>query len=74
MDTDTAVVAGLMALLFSIPALIAAWSDRRRPYAGTLLLFTGCALIVWAQRSAPEGYRLDQLPDVVYGVIGALLR
>lgn len=70
---ETALVYGLLLVILSVPALISAWSDRRRPYVGTLLLFAGCALAVWAWRVTPGGFAVSDLPDVIYGFIGDVM-
>lgn len=73
MDSDTALVSGMLLVVLSIPALLSAWSDKRLPVIGTLLLFIGCALAVWAWRMKPGGYSLDQMPELIYGTIARVL-
>ncbi|EBA10353.1 hypothetical protein [Sagittula stellata] len=73
LDPKTALVMGMLLVVLSLPALISAWTDRRAPVVGTILLFGGCALGTWAWRAQEGGFRLDQIPDIVYGVIGQVI-
>ncbi|AUC54068.1 MAG: hypothetical protein ACU0CC_23225 [Sagittula sp.] len=73
LDPKTALVMGMLLVVLALPALISAWADRRKPFAGTILLFAGCALGTWAWRRQEGGFRLDEVPDILYGVIGQMI-
>lgn len=73
MEPDTSLVSGIMLMILSIPALLAAWADRRVPVIGLLLVLGGIGLVVYGHTSQPGGYRLRDVPDVFFGVIGRML-
>lgn len=74
MDTDLILVLGLVVVFFAIPALVSAYSDGRRLRAPTAALLIGVGLMVFAYVVHPGGYRLEQMPDVFFGVIGRYFR
>ena len=73
MDTDLIFVVGLVLAPFPIPSIVSAWSERRVPRTAAIVVVVGCAMIVWALTQKPGGYRLEQVPDVIVGVIGRLI-
>ncbi len=72
MDADTALVIGLALAVLSIPAIVAALSDGRTPRVATVAIMIAGGLMVYAINSKEGGYRIRDLPKVVYGVIGDL--
>ncbi|NDV98402.1 MULTISPECIES: hypothetical protein [unclassified Salipiger] len=74
MTPDQFLVLGLLLAGFGLPFLVAAWAERRRPWAGALLLALGIGFVLRAQVSRPGGYGLAEIEDAIYGVIGALIR
>ena len=73
MDTDLALVLGLIIGGFSIPSIMSAFSDRRAPRASMVTILIAGALIVYAMITKPGGYRLEQFPDVFFGVISRFM-
>ncbi len=73
MTPDALLVTGLALALFGLPALVAAWSDRRRPRTALVLLAGASLCIALAEIRNPGGYALSDMPETVYGVIGDLL-
>ncbi|WP_418594858.1 hypothetical protein [Ponticoccus sp. (in: a-proteobacteria)] len=73
MDNDVALVTGLGLMVLSLPSIIAAWSDRRAPRTGVVALLAGAGLVLWAALRRPGGFRLTEMPEVLYGVIARLL-
>lgn len=69
MDTDLALVIGLIVAAFSIPSILSAISDRRAPRASAITVLIAGGLIVLAIQGKPGGYQLQQLPDVFLNVI-----
>lgn len=70
MDTDLALVIGLIVGVFSIPSVFSALSEGRAPRVAAIALIVGGGLVVWAVSQKPSGYRVDEIPDVIVKVIG----
>ena len=73
MDPDTSLVVGMALVALSIPAIMSALSDRRAPRAAAVTLVIAGGLVVYAVNAKPGGYRLQDVPDVLYSVIGDML-
>lgn len=69
MDTDLALVLGLVLLLFAVPSMMSAFSDRRAPRASALTLLIAAGLIGYALLRHPGGYAMADIPDVFFGVV-----
>lgn len=74
MNSDLMLVIGLIVGVLSIPALLNAWTESRAPRAGAIMVMIAIGLIMAAYATKPAGYRVEDLPDVFFGVIGRLLR
>lgn len=70
MDTDLALILGLVILGFSIPSVLSAMSERRPPRASALTILIGFGLLFYAMTTHPGGYQIDQVPDVFFSVLG----
>lgn len=68
MDTDLALVIGLVIAALSVPSILSAVADRRAPRASAITVLIAGGLIVFAIQGKPGGYRLTDLPDVVVSV------
>ncbi|MEY8840645.1 hypothetical protein AB9K41_16615 [Cribrihabitans sp. XS_ASV171] len=73
MDSHFLLILGLVIGLLSIPAIISAYSDGRRPIAAILVLLISAGLVTLAARMRPGGYRLAEIPDVFYTVVARFL-
>ena len=73
MDMDRLLMLGLGLIGLSLPAILSAWSESRAPRVGAVTLVAGAAVSLHAMTHKPGGYRLADLPDVFYSVIGGLL-
>ncbi|MQY42474.1 hypothetical protein GG681_07450 [Epibacterium sp. SM1969] len=73
MDPDLCLVVGLALGLLSVPALLSAISDSRAPRSGGLTLLAAAGLVAYAVMQKPGGYSLEEIPDVVLGVIGSFV-
>ncbi|MEQ6202020.1 hypothetical protein ABMC88_03100 [Sulfitobacter sp. HNIBRBA2951] len=73
MDTDLALVIGLIVAAFSIPSILSAISDRRAPRASAITVLIAGGLIVFAIQGKPGGYQLAQIPDVFVNVIARFM-
>lgn len=69
MDTDLALVVGIVIAAFSIPSILSALSDKRAPRASAITILIAGGLIVFAVQGKPGGYQLEQIPDVFVNVI-----
>ena len=69
MDSDLALVIGLVLAALTVPSILSALSDRRAPRASAITVLIAGGLIVFAIQDKPGGYRLEQLPDVFISVI-----
>ncbi|RBI77539.1 hypothetical protein DQW77_00625 [Roseovarius sp. TE539] len=74
MDTDLALVIGLVIAVFSVPAALSALSDGRAPRVAAFAMIAGGALVVWALTQSPGGYRIADIPDVFVRVVASFLR
>ena len=74
MDTDLILVIGMALCVLALPPLLSAFSESRAPRAGAIMVLIGGVLIVVALTQNPSGYTFAQLPDVVTGVVGRLLK
>ena len=73
MDPDTSLVVALALSVLAIPAMVSAYADGRSPRVSAIVLVLAGGLAVYAFNQKPGGYQLQQIPDVVYDVIGRLI-
>mgnify|MGYP001813842091 CR=1 FL=1 len=73
MEPDVMLVSGMGLIVLSLPAMLSAWADGRAPRVGALVFLGGGGLVLWALRAKEGGYRLSEIPDVFYGVVGQTL-
>jgi len=73
MDSDLALILGVIVGGFSIPSIVSSLSDRRAPRVAMIMLLVAGALILYAMVTKPGGYSIDQLPDVFFGVISRFM-
>jgi len=70
MDTDLALILGIVLGALSVPSILSAISETRPPRVSSFLLLAGVGLIAYAMMSHPGGYRLEQIPEVFFTVLG----
>jgi hypothetical protein len=73
MDTDLILVIGIAVCVLSIPALLSAFAESRPPRYGAIMLLIGGVLLVTALTQKPSGYTFDEVPDVIFRVIGRFI-
>ncbi|PRZ46913.1 hypothetical protein [Tritonibacter scottomollicae] len=73
MDADAVLVIGLVLAWLGVPAAVSAYAHRRSPVMAVALLLSGGGCVAWAALTHPDGYRLTDVPDVFFRVIGQLL-
>lgn len=64
MNYDVALVVGSIISVFSVPAMVSAFSDGRVPRAAALVILIGGGMVAWSLTGKPGGYTLDQIPEV----------
>ncbi|SEO75420.1 hypothetical protein SAMN04490248_11167 [Salinihabitans flavidus] len=74
MNTDTALTIGLLIGVFSIPAMLSAYSEDRAPRYSMAAFILAAATIAWAVTQKPGGYELADVPNVVIEVIARMIR
>ena len=73
MDTELALVIGLVCGAMSIPAILAAWADGRLPKAAALVFAFSVAAVYWAVQNHPGPLPLSEIPHVFVRVLARFL-
>lgn len=73
MDADIALVIGMIVGVFAIPSILSALTDGRVPRASAVTIMIAGGLIVYAIRTHPGGYQLEQVPDVFVRVVAQFI-
>lgn len=69
MDTDLVLTIGIVLAALSVPVLLAAWAESTAPRIGAVLVIAAIGMIATAVITRPGGYSLNEVPDVMLGVI-----
>jgi hypothetical protein len=70
MDTDLMLVIGIAVCVMAIPTLLSAYSESRPPRFGAIMVLIGGVLLATALTQKPSGYTFDEIPGVIFKVIG----
>ncbi len=70
MDTDLILVVGIVLIVLSLPALLAAYSESRAPRIGGILLLIGAILVVAALTRHVPHYTFADIPRAFARVVG----
>ncbi|MFG6624589.1 hypothetical protein [Sulfitobacter sp. 1A12056] len=73
MDSDLAMVVGIVLTVLSIPSILSAVTDRRSPRASAITILIAGGLIVFALRENPGRYSFENLPEVFVSVAADFL-
>jgi hypothetical protein len=73
MDPDLLLVIGLVIGLFTVPSMLSAFSESRAPRAASIMVLIAGVFVVVAVMNKPNGYNVDDVPDVFFHVIGRYL-
>ncbi|MDJ0822868.1 MAG: hypothetical protein QNJ09_13795 [Paracoccaceae bacterium] len=73
MDPDTTLVIGMALAVLAIPAIVSAFSDGRTPRVAAITLIAAGGLMVYAISNKEGGYRMQDVPKVIYRVIGDVM-
>jgi hypothetical protein len=69
MDTDLALIIGLVLGALSVPSILSAFSDKRAPRASALTILIAGGLILYAMQMKPGGYQISDVPDVFVSIV-----
>lgn len=69
MDPDTALILGLVLGVFTLPAIISAFSDGRTPRAAIIVAVVAGGLLIYALNTKQGGYPLEEIPQVFFRVV-----
>ena len=73
MSADQWLVLGFILAVFSVPAIVSAWSDRRAPRVSAVTILIAGGMINYALPQKPGGYVLADLPEVVIKVVSQVM-
>jgi hypothetical protein len=68
-DTDLALVIGIVLGALSVPSILSALTDRRAPRASAVTILIGGGLVLYAVQTKAGGYSLEQIPQVITNVL-----
>lgn len=71
MDPDTIFVLGLGLGVLSIPAIVSAVSNGRRPRIATITMMIAGVMVVYAMSQKPGGYTIEEIPRIFARVINS---
>lgn len=74
MTFDLYLTIGAVILVFAIPAVVSAFSDRHPPRAAAIMVLIGGGLVTWAVTQKPGGYELTEIPQVFVSVVAQMIR
>ncbi|MBY6067747.1 hypothetical protein KUW17_13400 [Leisingera aquaemixtae] len=72
MDTDLALILGLVLAGLSVPAALSAASEQRPPRFPAVAILAAIGLIGYAVGMNPGGYSLADIPEAFFRVAGQL--
>lgn len=73
MDTDLLLTLGIVLFAFTIPSLLAAWTEGRPPRVGAIMLIAAIGLITTALTQRPGGYEFNEVPGVMMAVVSRVV-
>ena len=74
MLSDYLLTIGLVVGLFSIPAMLSAYADRRPARSSMAAFILSCATMALAYSMHPGGYAMADVPNVVVQVIADIIK
>ncbi|MCE8547841.1 hypothetical protein KBY25_18645 [Ruegeria pomeroyi] len=73
MDSDLILVVSMVIAALSIPAMVSAYSEVRRPFAAIFTLVIAAGMMLYAAWLKPGGYVLAEIPDVFFSVFARFI-
>jgi hypothetical protein len=72
-DTDLILTLGIVFMILALPSLLSAWVEGVTPRVGAVMLIAGLGMIITAVVSHPTGYRFNEIPGVMVGVVARMI-
>lgn len=69
MDSDLALVLGVVLLVFSIPSIVSALTDGRAPRVAAFTVVLGGVMTIWALGNKPGGIDIMEIPEAFVRVV-----
>ena len=73
MDTDLILTLGIVLMILALPSLLSAWVEGVIPRVGIVMLIAGLGMIITAVVYSPAGYRFNDVPGVMVGVVARMI-
>ncbi|MEM9552510.1 MAG: hypothetical protein AAGA05_15120 [Pseudomonadota bacterium] len=73
METDLALVLGIVIAGFSLPSILSALGDGRTPRASAVTVLIAGGLILYAVQQKPGGYAWSDVPNAFIRVAAQIL-
>lgn len=73
MNTDIILVSGVVLGVFSVPSILSAISEGRAPRVAAFTIVSAGALILYAIKTHPGGYSLNDIPGAFVRVVAQFL-
>ncbi len=73
MDSDLALVIGLVLGVFAVPSIVSAFSEGRAPRVAAFTIIAAGSLMVWAINKKPGGYSINEVPNTFVSVVARFL-
>lgn len=70
MDPDLLLVIGIILGVLAIPSILSALSDGRAPRTASIVVLIAGVLVIVALQTKGGGYRVTDIPQAFYTVIG----
>lgn len=72
-NPDLSLTIGIVLAVFALPSIVSAMTDGRSPRVPALLVVVAGLLVIYALRSKPGGYTLQQVPETMIRVLSAII-
>lgn len=73
MDPDLTLVTGALIGVFSLPAIVSAFAERRAPRIAFLTFLVGGGMVYWSVSQNPGEYSILGFPDLLIEVIARFI-
>lgn len=73
MDPDFLLIAGIVLAAFTVPAVVSSISEGSPPRMSIIVAFLAITMIAAAMYIKPGGYRMEEIPDIFFGLLGRML-
>jgi len=73
LDSDLALVIGLVLGGFSIPSMMSAITDGRAPRVSSLTILIAFIMIFYAISQKPSGYSMSEIPNAFVNVVSRMM-